>query len=150
MSSKRPLGYIRAFLFVLLWSCAFIAGFAAMSAFLGCAPVRAPSRDPIPVCLELAEDAQPAAKRAIEWWGEPVVYRCPGAVTVRAGDTRDPMACGELEGAIITWRCGSLWWVARHEFGHFLGYADSCSGAMWSAEPPGVLGGRCAEPGGTW
>lgn len=106
--------------------------------------------NPIAVCLDLPAEAHEAARKGVEWWGEHVEYRCPGRVTIRYEPTSDPLHCGSYNPAtgVISWRCDAVRPIIAHEFGHALGYADSCDGVMRS-EDPGVLSQKC-NAGGTW
>jgi hypothetical protein len=131
-----------------LWSVLWVVLCLILWSVCGCVQVSiTPRTEPIPVCLNLPAEAVPAAKKGIEWWREPVQYTCPGAVTVRYEPSADPLNCGTYQNGIVTWRCGPTRAIVAHEFGHALGFADSCDGVMRSEEP-GILS-RC-NAGGTW
>jgi hypothetical protein len=87
------------------------------------------------------------ARRAIEWWHEPVTFDCGvGSIQVRQGPAPSwaPAACGWNDGTQIVWTCGPIFAVVRHEFGHTLGYGDTLDGVMGSGTTDEV------PAGGTW
>ena len=88
------------------------------------------------VCLMLNHTDNINAKNGIDWWKENITYTCPATITVKyAGEYETTIrnkACGWNDGTTITWKCGDIYTVVRHEFGHILGYGDSPFGVMSS------------------
>lgn len=106
---------------------AVLATFTLAAVIESCRGCNTPHRTVL-VCIDLPEEQKTPALNGIGFWGVPVIETCTNydVLVTRGRPLLDhPYAQAYYSAPVITLVSGDVMCTTRHEFGHYLGYADS-------------------------